>query len=543
VTFDDTKYFTAALSGESSWVSYFISQKGYPPPCPYSNCDTNGDGIVTFDDIRPFTALIGHNAALSLRYIWDGENRLISVRPVSSPFVGSQWLEFVYDYMGRRVQKKIWTWQSGTWTLTDTRKFVWDGWLMLFELDGGDAIVRKYTWGLDLAGQRGGQSSALSATLEAAGGIGGLVAIQDPNDLNGANDLFGNFAVFYDANGNVGQLVDWSHDPNDPAGAIAAKYEYDPYGNVTASSGTYNAENPIRFSTKYFDAETGLGYWGYRYYSPSIGRWISRDPIGELGAVALYVYGSNEPVRSLDRLGQCVIYGDGTSTCGVGPASKPASGPTSKPWPKGGDGDGKGPDDQPCPPDQSRPPPNPCWDLCTSPEGQKQVGKANGRVLCRTNDPHGLWCACVKTSGYPGGPAGSPNDIKTRCALAHEESHVNYVKSLRNSRTECVDPDGDGVGDVRIVEVFGGLTRETECRAYSAEAKCLEKALRNGECTDNKCRTMVRDALRDALETACNTHGCSYDLSGLYEVLDSDNLSLVNKACGPHEPAPQGWGP
>ena len=36
-----------------------------------------------------------------------------------------------------------------------------------------------------------------------------------------------------------------------------------------------------RFSTKYYDAETDLYYYGYRYYSPSLGRWISRDPITE----------------------------------------------------------------------------------------------------------------------------------------------------------------------------------------------------------------------------------------------------------------------
>ena len=36
-----------------------------------------------------------------------------------------------------------------------------------------------------------------------------------------------------------------------------------------------------RFSTKYYDAEADLYYYGYRYYSPSLGRWISRDPIKE----------------------------------------------------------------------------------------------------------------------------------------------------------------------------------------------------------------------------------------------------------------------
>jgi hypothetical protein len=59
---------------------------------------------------------------------------------------------------------------------------------MLLELDGlnENAVLKKYTWGLDLAGSVG-QSSALPAALQGAGGIGGLLAmegIQDPNDPN-----------------------------------------------------------------------------------------------------------------------------------------------------------------------------------------------------------------------------------------------------------------------------------------------------------------------------------------------------------------------
>ena len=41
--------------------------------------------------------------------------------------------------------------------------------------------------------------------------------------------------------------------------------------------------NPFRFSTKYQDDEPDL-YYGYRYYNPSTGRWINRDPLDERGA-------------------------------------------------------------------------------------------------------------------------------------------------------------------------------------------------------------------------------------------------------------------
>ena len=114
----------------------------------------------------------------------------------------------------------------------------------------------------------------MSQSLDGAAGIGGLVAISDPNDPNDPNDPHGDFVVFHDANGNVGQLFDLSQaDPNDPntaSTAIVAHYEYDPYGNVVTTTGDYADDNPIRFSTKYWDDETGFGYWGKRYYDPRL---------------------------------------------------------------------------------------------------------------------------------------------------------------------------------------------------------------------------------------------------------------------------------
>ena len=124
--------------------------------------------------------------------------------------------------------KQVETYSGGVWSVTEERKFVWAGWLLLMELDGDNNIVRKYTWGLDLAGQNGTANS-----LEAAGGIGGLLAVEQPQTVGDPLK----YVYFYDANGNVGQLADWAHDANDPGGAIVSKYEYDSYGGVIAQSG------------------------------------------------------------------------------------------------------------------------------------------------------------------------------------------------------------------------------------------------------------------------------------------------------------------
>ena len=51
------------------------------------------------------------------------------------------------------------------------------------------------------------------------------------------------------------------------------------------------------FSTKYLDHETGLYYYGYRFYNPELKRWLNRDPIEERGGVPLYCFVNNNPIH------------------------------------------------------------------------------------------------------------------------------------------------------------------------------------------------------------------------------------------------------
>ncbi|MCZ7640943.1 MAG: hypothetical protein M5U12_35755 [Verrucomicrobia bacterium] len=71
---------------------------------------------------------------------------------------------------------------------------------------------------------------------------------------------------------------------------MSARYEYGPFGEPVRVTGALAAAQPFRFSTKWTDAETGLLYYGYRYYNPTTGRWVSRDPIGEQGGFNLSAF-------------------------------------------------------------------------------------------------------------------------------------------------------------------------------------------------------------------------------------------------------------
>ncbi|MBN1964818.1 MAG: hypothetical protein JW910_09235, partial [Anaerolineae bacterium] len=279
-SFDTDAFIYAILHSEAQFHQQY-------PTGNYWACDTDGDGSVDLFDIDSWSALLtgygGGSAMVSIRCGYDGENQLTLVEPFGTPVEGQKRVVFTYDHLQRRVEKRVYTYTSGNWSATPTeqRRFVYYGNLLIAEIDcgaaGGTSVppaetaMRTYTYGLDLAGQRDGRS------LAGAAGIGGLLALHDADD---PNDPAGDYVFCYDANGNVGQLVDltpttWSTD------SLVARYAYDPYGNITQSAGDYAAENPIRFSTKYWDDETGLGYWLRRFYCPVLGRWLNRDPIGE----------------------------------------------------------------------------------------------------------------------------------------------------------------------------------------------------------------------------------------------------------------------
>ena len=59
----------------------------------------------------------------------------------------------------------------------------------------------------------------------------------------------------------------------------------------------------FRFSTKFCDPQTGLYWFGHRFYDPRIGRWISPDPLGLRGGINPYVMAINDPIDNWDYLG------------------------------------------------------------------------------------------------------------------------------------------------------------------------------------------------------------------------------------------------
>jgi RHS repeat-associated protein len=240
-------------------------------------------------------------------YTYDDENRLTEIYTnyniTQGPLIiggTTAWrTDFVYDGLGR-LRKRL---EYINEALNSTTEYIYDGNRVIQERNGNDVPTAGYTRGNDLSG-----------TIEGAGGIGGLLARSD--QFNSGNFTEHDY-YFADANGNITYLTDASQ-------TTVAQYRYDPFGNTISSSGSMSALNNYRFSSKEVHANSGMYYYGFRFYDPNLQRWISRDPLGELGflhsvpsldqarvqprhgatgAVNAYRFLRNAPVVRVDPLG------------------------------------------------------------------------------------------------------------------------------------------------------------------------------------------------------------------------------------------------
>jgi len=90
---------------------------------------------------------------------------------------------------------------------------------------------------------------------------------------------------------------------NTTTGIVAQRMDYDPFGNVLVDSNP--GFQPFGFQGGLYDPDTGLTRFGARDYSPEMGRWTCKDPLGIFGGEAsLYRFNGNNPLHTIDPTGQ-----------------------------------------------------------------------------------------------------------------------------------------------------------------------------------------------------------------------------------------------
>ncbi|QUI24760.1 DNRLRE domain-containing protein [Vallitalea pronyensis] len=209
-------------------------------------------------------------------YTWSSADRLIQVNKVSD---NSLVATYKYDNIGRRVYAN---------TNEQEIYFLYDGYSnnVIAEIDEAGLLKKHYTW--SPTGQ------LLCLTVD---------GITYYTVLNGHGDIV--------------QLTDIN-------GSVVAEYTYDAWGNILSESGSAASLNPYRYAGYRYDVTTGLYYLIDRYYSPAIGRFLSRDRILSNN---IYVYCDNNPINSKDPdglfgvpalVGGVTIGGSGIGTTIIG---------------------------------------------------------------------------------------------------------------------------------------------------------------------------------------------------------------------------------
>ena len=216
------------------------------------------------------------NGTVIREYRWDQQNRLVRA------IIGTH--ESVYEYDGESHRVRIKELTSSVETKNET--FVWCG-SRICQKRSAATVVRSYF--------KGGFEQ-------------------------GSDDYF----YTRDHLGSVREVV--GSDGTTVSGRVAYSF----WGEATE---TGSVLPDFGFTGHYLDRPTGLNLALYRGYSPLLGRWMSRDPIGLRGGRNLYGYVDGDPVNHVDPLGLwkiCFPVGLFFEICISGPDKPP---PSCKPEP------------------------------------------------------------------------------------------------------------------------------------------------------------------------------------------------------------------
>ena len=216
---------------------------------------------VLYDDNGNLTYWQFPDPIVEKDYAYDDENRLIQYTYLDG--ATDFYVTFSYDGLGRlrEMSNYHYDFDNQEWVLDGGSRRLYDGMRVIQDRDSGNSPSASYTRGTDLSG-----------SLEGAGGIGGLLA-------QSVGYSSGNWPTrwFYFCDG-VGSITTFTTSSE----ISFASYSYDPFGNT----GGGQVPSGYGFSSKELIGNTGLYYYGYRFYDPNLQRWLTRIPLASPASTA-----------------------------------------------------------------------------------------------------------------------------------------------------------------------------------------------------------------------------------------------------------------
>lgn len=214
------------------------------------------------------------------QFKYDALGRLTEVQDGENASVAS----YTYDYLDNRLSKTLYSdAQGNTLSSPQTTYYLYSDEGLIAEADSAGNITTQYGW--------------------------------KPDGIWGTDPLFIKTSISTTENGNTTTQTGYAYFHNnqmgtplratDKAGQVVWRMDIDSFGAATIPTDNKLTSN-LRLAGQYQDAETGLHYNTRRYYDPSIGRYITQDPLGYAGGFNLYNYANGDAINQMDPTGEIV---------------------------------------------------------------------------------------------------------------------------------------------------------------------------------------------------------------------------------------------
>jgi RHS repeat-associated protein len=266
----------------------------YDPTGNWDNYTTTASGTVTLDQAR----------------IYDQGNRLMQIESDPNPIL--------VDRVGRMREVP----PDATGDRTQSLALVWDPWSRIVQVSENGSVLATYTYdGLSRRATR--TVSGVTWHSYYSDTWRPLEERQDTQTTAAAQYLWGSRhhddLVRRDrattSGGSLDEiryaLMDYFSPAAiaDQSGVVTERYAFTAFGARTILQPSYipigSSESAwtLAFQAQFLDVDTGYLNYGYRYYLPFIGRWLSKDPIQERGGLNVYAFVDNRPLQLVDSLG------------------------------------------------------------------------------------------------------------------------------------------------------------------------------------------------------------------------------------------------